>query len=88
MNLAVNVVVQDMKAIALADFGIDAPKVNNRALANDKNPENFNFEILSLWRNKTVEKYKKGNHDCNIFSGIINSITDKINLIIFGLQCL
>ena len=61
MNLAENVGVQDMKAIALADFGIDAPKVNNLAHAHEKNPEIFNFEMLVLWRNKTPESTRKVN---------------------------
>ena len=61
MNLAENVGVQDMKAIALADFGIDAPKVKNIAYAHEKNPENFNFEILAHWRNKTTGSTRKVN---------------------------
>ena len=56
MNLAVNVGVQDMKAIALADFGIDAPKVNNLAHAHERNPEIFNFEILSIKQSEVQER--------------------------------
>ena len=58
MNLAENVDIQDMKIIALADFRFDAPKVNNLAHAQE-NPELFNFDILSQWRNKTAGSSKR-----------------------------
>ena len=59
MNLAENIGIQDMKVIALAEFGFEAPKVNNLAHAHEKNPELFNFDILSQWRNKTAGSTKR-----------------------------
>ena len=59
MNLAQNVGVQNMKVIALGEFGLEAPKVNNLAHAHEKNPELFNFDILVQWRNKTTGSTKR-----------------------------
>ena len=55
MNLAEKIRIQDMKVIAFAEFGVEAPKVNNLAHVHDKSPELFKFEILALWRDKTPE---------------------------------
>ena len=62
MDLSENVDIQDMKVLALGEFGLDAPKVNNLAHAHEKNPELFNFDILSQWRNKTAGSTKWVRH--------------------------
>ena len=59
MNLAENVGIQDMKAIALAEFGLKDAKVKNLDHANIRNPENFNFDILVPWRNRTEGSTKR-----------------------------
>ena len=45
----------DMEVIALEFMGIKAPTIKNLNEVNKERRENFNFEILRLWRNKSAE---------------------------------
>ena len=57
MNLADIISCDDMKTIAIANFEIKRPKVENTQKG--KKAVDFNFEILVLWRNKSSENTKE-----------------------------
>ena len=60
MNLAENISSADMKTIAIGSFEIKKGKVDN--LYRERRSEDFNCEVMAIWRNKSAENTKEVIH--------------------------
>ena len=59
MELSEHVAGSNIEAIAVEYMGFEAPKMRNLDEANRNKRENFYFEIMRLWREKSAESSKE-----------------------------
>ena len=78
-ELAQHVAATDMEVIALEYLGIKAPKIRNLNEVNRGNRENFNFEILRFWRDKSAENSIEVSLKPKDFSSTIIPIVEMCN---------
>ena len=78
-ELAQHVAATDMEVIALEHMGIKAPTIKNLNEVNKEKRENFNFEILRFWRDKSADNSIEVSLKPKDISSTIISIVEMCN---------
>ena len=66
MELARRVAGRDIESLALEKLGIEHPTIRNLKDSRRDDMAMFTFDVLCLWRNKSVENTKKVMESCHI----------------------
>ena len=67
MELARSVPGRDIESLALEKLGIEQARIRNLRDSRRDDIEMFTFDVLCLWRNKSLENTKKVMKSCQIY---------------------